>query len=42
MAVDLPWTKLQEYDIASDNCKNPKERLARQKQNLRRRLGQCY
>ncbi|KAH6823556.1 ROOT GROWTH DEFECTIVE 3 [Perilla frutescens var. hirtella] len=29
----------QEYDIASDNCKNPKERLARQKQNLRRRLG---
>ncbi|PIN15322.1 hypothetical protein CDL12_12043 [Handroanthus impetiginosus] len=29
----------QEYDIASDNCKNPKEKLARQKQNLRRRLG---
>ncbi|KAK3038223.1 hypothetical protein RJ639_029663 [Escallonia herrerae] len=29
----------QEYDIASDNMKNPKERLARQKQNLRRRLG---
>lgn len=29
----------QEYDIASDNSKNPKERLARQKQNLRRRLG---
>ncbi|KAK6131978.1 hypothetical protein DH2020_034285 [Rehmannia glutinosa] len=29
----------QEYDIASDNFKNPKERLARQKQNLRRRLG---
>ncbi|KAK2978057.1 hypothetical protein RJ640_015695 [Escallonia rubra] len=29
----------QEYDIASDNTKNPKERLARQKQNLRRRLG---
>lgn len=29
----------QEYDIASDNCKNPKERLARQKQNLKRRLG---
>ncbi|GER39803.1 TATA-binding protein-associated factor BTAF1 [Striga asiatica] len=28
-----------EYDIASDNCKNPKERLARQKQNLKRRLG---
>ncbi|KAF7836433.1 TATA-binding protein-associated factor BTAF1 [Senna tora] len=29
----------QEYDIGSDNVKNPKERLARQKQNLRRRLG---
>lgn len=29
----------QEYDIASDNMKNPKERLARQKQSLRRRLG---
>ncbi|CAL5439643.1 unnamed protein product [Camellia sinensis] len=29
----------QEYDIASDNMKNPRERLARQKQNLRRRLG---
>ncbi|XP_042034375.1 TATA-binding protein-associated factor BTAF1-like isoform X1 [Salvia splendens] len=29
----------QEYDVASDNCKNPKERLARQKQNLKRRLG---
>ncbi|KAL6965445.1 btaf1 RNA polymerase II, B-TFIID transcription factor-associated, 170kDa [Sarracenia purpurea var. burkii] len=29
----------QEYDVASDNMKNPKERLARQKQNLRRRLG---
>ncbi|OVA11083.1 SNF2-related [Macleaya cordata] len=29
----------QEYDIASDNSKNPMERLARQKQNLRRRLG---
>ncbi|THG06497.1 hypothetical protein TEA_017661 [Camellia sinensis var. sinensis] len=28
-----------EYDIASDNMKNPRERLARQKQNLRRRLG---
>lgn len=28
----------QEYDIA-DNGKNPAERLARQKQNLRRRLG---
>ncbi|PON37204.1 Coatomer beta subunit [Parasponia andersonii] len=29
----------QEYDIANDNMKNPRERLARQKQNLRRRLG---
>ncbi|XP_011047059.1 PREDICTED: TATA-binding protein-associated factor BTAF1 isoform X2 [Populus euphratica] len=29
----------QEYDIANDNSKNPRERLARQKQNLRRRLG---
>lgn len=29
----------QEYDIASDSMKNPKERLARQKQSLRRRLG---
>lgn len=29
----------QEYDVGSDNVKNPKERLARQKQNLRRRLG---
>ncbi|KAA8528190.1 hypothetical protein F0562_035559 [Nyssa sinensis] len=29
----------QEYDIASDSTKNPRERLARQKQNLRRRLG---
>jgi TATA-binding protein-associated factor len=29
----------QEYDIANDNSKNPKERLSRQKQNLRRRLG---
>uniref|UniRef100_A0A2P2MP00 TATA-binding protein-associated factor BTAF1 isoform X1 n=1 Tax=Rhizophora mucronata TaxID=61149 RepID=A0A2P2MP00_RHIMU len=29
----------QEYDITTDNSKNPKERLARQKQNLRRRLG---
>ncbi|XP_050224849.1 TATA-binding protein-associated factor BTAF1 isoform X2 [Mercurialis annua] len=29
----------QEYDVANDNSKNPKERLARQKQNLRRRLG---
>ncbi|KAG8086577.1 hypothetical protein GUJ93_ZPchr0010g10708 [Zizania palustris] len=29
----------QEYDIANDNGKNPAERLARQKQNLRRRLG---
>ncbi|KAK6923628.1 Helicase, C-terminal [Dillenia turbinata] len=29
----------QEYDLATDNAKNPRERLARQKQNLRRRLG---
>ncbi|CAI9108802.1 OLC1v1008493C4 [Oldenlandia corymbosa var. corymbosa] len=29
----------QEYDIANDGSKNPRERLARQKQNLRRRLG---
>ncbi|XP_022880908.1 TATA-binding protein-associated factor BTAF1 [Olea europaea var. sylvestris] len=29
----------QEYDIASDNSKNSRERLARQKQNLLRRLG---
>ncbi|KAF3440568.1 hypothetical protein FNV43_RR18852 [Rhamnella rubrinervis] len=29
----------QEYDIANDNMKNPRERMARQKQNLRRRLG---
>ncbi|XP_050252135.1 TATA-binding protein-associated factor BTAF1 isoform X1 [Quercus robur] len=29
----------QEYDIVSDSMKNPRERLARQKQNLRRRLG---
>ncbi|CAJ1978258.1 unnamed protein product [Sphenostylis stenocarpa] len=29
----------QEYDIGNDNIKNPKERLVRQKQNLRRRLG---
>ncbi|KAE9464711.1 hypothetical protein C3L33_03342, partial [Rhododendron williamsianum] len=32
-------TSFKEYDIASDNMKNPKERLARQKQSLRRRLG---
>ncbi|PKI63766.1 hypothetical protein CRG98_015836 [Punica granatum] len=30
----------QEYDVAADNSKNPRDRLARQKQNLRRRLGQ--
>lgn len=30
---------MQEYDIAIDNSKNPRERLARQKQNLKRRLG---
>ncbi|CAH9101648.1 unnamed protein product [Cuscuta epithymum] len=29
----------QEYDVPADNSKNPKERIARQKQNLRRRLG---
>ncbi|CAL4887597.1 unnamed protein product [Urochloa decumbens] len=29
----------QEYDITNDNGKNPAERLARQKKNLRRRLG---
>lgn len=29
----------QEYDVASDTSKNPAERLARQKKNLRRRLG---
>ncbi|KAG7964339.1 hypothetical protein I3843_09G164700 [Carya illinoinensis] len=29
----------QEYDIAGDSMKSPIERLARQKQNLRRRLG---
>ncbi|CAA3010787.1 TATA-binding -associated factor BTAF1 isoform X1 [Olea europaea subsp. europaea] len=29
----------QEYDIASDNDKNSRDRLTRQKQNLRRRLG---
>ncbi|XP_030934313.1 TATA-binding protein-associated factor BTAF1 isoform X1 [Quercus lobata] len=29
----------QEYDIVSDSMKNPRERLALQKQNLRRRLG---
>ncbi|CAK8575706.1 unnamed protein product [Lathyrus sativus] len=28
----------QEYDIGSDNIKNPRERWVRQKQNLRRRL----
>ncbi|KAJ0079688.1 hypothetical protein Patl1_23604 [Pistacia atlantica] len=29
----------QEYDIAIDNSKNPRDRLARQKQSLKRRLG---
>lgn len=29
----------QEFDVASESIKSPKERLARQKQNLRRRLG---
>ncbi|KAF9615352.1 hypothetical protein IFM89_023003 [Coptis chinensis] len=32
----------QEYDVASDGSKTPGERLARQKQNLRRRLGQSF
>lgn len=31
---------IQEYDIPMDNSKNSRERLARQKQNLRRRLGE--
>nr|VDC62578.1 unnamed protein product [Brassica rapa] len=30
---------LQEYDILNDNSKNPRDRMARQKKNLRRRLG---
>lgn len=30
---------IQEYDVAGDSMKSPIERLARQKQNLRRRLG---
>ncbi|CAN8254589.1 unnamed protein product [Cochlearia groenlandica] len=29
----------QEYDILNDNSKNPRDRVARQKKNLRRRLG---
>ncbi|KAF3574863.1 hypothetical protein F2Q69_00061820, partial [Brassica cretica] len=29
----------QEYDILNDNSKNPRDRMARQKKNLRRRLG---
>jgi TATA-binding protein-associated factor len=29
----------QEYDVANDNGKNPADRLARQKKNLRRRVG---
>ncbi|XP_008219029.1 PREDICTED: TATA-binding protein-associated factor BTAF1 [Prunus mume] len=29
----------QEYDLANDHMKNPREKLARQKQTLRRRLG---
>jgi hypothetical protein len=32
----------QEYDVGVDNSKTPAERLARQKQNLRRRLGSMY
>ncbi|PKA51093.1 putative chromatin-remodeling complex ATPase chain [Apostasia shenzhenica] len=31
--------QFQEYDVANDSSKNPAERLARQKQSLRRRLG---
>lgn len=30
----------QEYDVGLDKLKSPSERLARQKQNLRRRLGE--
>lgn len=30
---------LQEYDVAVDNSKTPAEKLARQRQNLRHRLG---
>ncbi|KAF8117364.1 hypothetical protein N665_0011s0084 [Sinapis alba] len=29
----------QEYDVLNDNSKNPRDRVARQKKNLRRRLG---
>ncbi|CAH8382756.1 unnamed protein product [Eruca vesicaria subsp. sativa] len=29
----------QEFDILNDNSKNPRDRVARQKKNLRRRLG---
>jgi hypothetical protein len=32
----------QEYDVGVDNTKTPAERLARQKQNLRRRLGNFF
>ncbi|KAF2288111.1 hypothetical protein GH714_004452 [Hevea brasiliensis] len=39
MACSKSQVLIQEYDIANDNYKNPRERLARQKQNLRRRLG---
>lgn len=35
----LSLFSIQEYDIVNDGMKNPRERLARQKQNLRRRLG---
>jgi hypothetical protein len=33
---------VQEYDVGVDNTKTPAERLARQKQNLRRRLGNFF
>lgn len=31
----------QEYDVGIDKLKSPSERLAHQKQNLRRRLGEA-
>lgn len=31
----------QEYDVGVDKMKSPSERLARQKQNLHRRLGEA-
>lgn len=35
----ISFILIQEYDVANDNTKNPRERLAHQKQTLRRRLG---